>query len=46
MTAVTTEYQRRLKCTSSTGLNRNDQKPGEIIAAVIEAIVASATCGR
>ena len=41
--AVTTEYQRRLNRTSSTGLTRKVQKPGEIITAVIAAIVASGT---
>ena len=41
--AVTTEYHRRLKRTSSTGLARKAQKPGEIMTAVIAAIVPSGT---
>src|SRR5580658_5557851 len=43
MRAVATEYQRRLNRTSNSGLARKVQKPGEIIAAVIEDIVASGT---
>ena len=41
--AVTTAYQRRLNFTSSTGLNRNAQNPGETITAVIVAMVVSGT---
>jgi len=41
--AVTVEYQRRLKRTSSMGLATMDQKPGEIVIAVIAEIVASGT---
>jgi hypothetical protein len=37
------EYQRRLQRTSSTGLAKKVQKPGEIITAVIAAIVVSGT---
>ncbi len=44
MAAVTMQYQRRLKRTSSTGLTRNVQKPGDSMTAVIEAIVLSGTC--
>ena len=43
-TAVATEYHRRLKRTSSTGLTKNDQMPGESITAVIAAMVDSGTC--
>jgi hypothetical protein len=42
--AVDIEYQRRLNRTSSMGLTRKVQKPGEIITAVIAAIVPSGTC--
>src|ERR1700722_4208067 len=43
MIAVAIEYQRRLNRTSSTGLTKKVQNPGEIITAVIAAIVASGT---
>ena len=41
-TAVTTEYQRRVKRISNTGLNRKVQKPGDAMTADIVAIVDSA----
>ena len=41
--AVTIEYQRLLKRTSSTGLTRNVQKPGESMTAVMAAMVPSGT---
>jgi hypothetical protein len=44
MVALAIEYQRLLKRTSSTGLTRKDQIPGETIVAVMAAMVVSGMC--
>ena len=44
ITALATEYQRLLKRTSSIGLTKKVQNPGDTMTAVIAAIVVSGTC--